>query len=88
VYVLQAHEEKFPIDSLADLGKRLKVPEGWRFRSQILTEDLILDLKSDQTIYAVGDEYHQYWTRIPQSKVILGSSSFGNSTLALNQMSD
>jgi hypothetical protein len=30
------------------------------------TDDLILDLKPDQTIYAVGDDFHQYWTRIPK----------------------
>jgi hypothetical protein len=29
---------------------------------------LILDLKPDQTIYAVGDEFHQYDTRIPMNK--------------------
>ncbi|OAF12988.1 hypothetical protein AYJ54_45445 [Bradyrhizobium centrolobii] len=68
VYVLQAHEEKFPIETLAKLGEKLKLPPGWKFRTQDLSEDLVLDLKSDQTIYAIGDEYHQYWTRIPNSK--------------------
>jgi hypothetical protein len=68
VYVLQAHEEKFPIDTLARLGEKLKLPSGWKFRTRDLSEDLVLDLKSDQTIYAVGDEHHQYWTRIPNSK--------------------
>jgi hypothetical protein len=67
VYVLQAHEERFPIDSLAKLGEQLKLPKGWQFRTRELTEDLVLDLKPDQTIYAVGDEFHQYWTRIPKS---------------------
>src|SRR5260370_21575555 len=28
VYVLQAHEEQFPIDSLAKLGERLRLPQG------------------------------------------------------------
>jgi hypothetical protein len=68
VYVLQAREERFPIDSLAKLNEQLKLPDSWQFRTSNLNEDLILDLKSDQTIYAVGDEFHQYWTRIPQSK--------------------
>src|SRR5262249_23892191 len=66
VYVLQAHEEQFPIDSLAKLGERLKLPSGWQFRTRDLTDTLVLDLKSYQTIYAVGDEFHQYWTRIPK----------------------
>jgi hypothetical protein len=65
--VLQAREERFPIDTLAKLNELLKLPEGWQFRTFDLNEDLILDLNSDQKIYAVGDEFHQYWTRIPRS---------------------
>lgn len=67
-YVLQARDEAFPIDSLATLGERMKqLPEGWQYRTRILTEDVVLDLKPDQTIYAVGDEFHQYYTRIPKT---------------------
>jgi len=68
VYVLQAREERFPIDSLQNLGEQLKLPTGWQFRTQVLQQDLILDLKSDQKIYAIGDEYHQYWTRVPKTQ--------------------
>jgi hypothetical protein len=68
IYVLQAHEERFPIESLPKLGEQLKLPTGWQFRTRILTEDLVMDLAPDQTIYAVGDEFHQYWTRIPKTK--------------------
>jgi hypothetical protein len=33
------------MESLAKLGERLKkLPEGWQYRSRILTEDLVLDL--------------------------------------------
>ena len=35
---------------------------------RVLTEDLVLDLRADQTTYAVGDEFHQYYTRIPETK--------------------
>jgi hypothetical protein len=64
-YVLQAREEMFPIDSLATLGERMKqLPKGWQYRTRILTEDLVLDLKADQIICGVGDEFHQYYTRI------------------------
>ena len=52
--------------SWAKLGEKLKLPKGWRTRD--LSDDLVLDLKSDETIYAIGDEYHQYWTRIPNYK--------------------
>ncbi len=68
VYVLQAHEEQFPIASLDKLGEQLKLPTGWQYRSRILTDDLVMDLGPDKTIYAVGDQYHQYWTRIPTTK--------------------
>jgi len=64
-YVLQAHEEQFPVETLASLGDRLKPPSGWQFRTRVLADDLVLDLTPDKTIYAIGDEYHQYWTRIP-----------------------
>jgi hypothetical protein len=69
VYVLQAHEEQFPMASLATLGQQMRMlPQGWQFRSRILTEDLVIDLGPDQTIYAVGDEFHQYWTRTPKTR--------------------
>jgi hypothetical protein len=69
VFVMQAHDERFPMESLPKLGERLKkLPEGWQYRTRLLTEDLILDLGPDQTISAVGDEFHQYYTRIPKSK--------------------
>jgi hypothetical protein len=67
VYVLQAHDEDFPIKSLATLGRQMKqLPQGWHYRSRTLTRDLVLDLGPNQTIYAVGDEFHQYYTRIPK----------------------
>jgi hypothetical protein len=69
VYLLQAHEEQFTLESLAKLGEMLiKLPGGWQYRSRDLTEDLILDLTPDKTTYAVGDEFHQYYTRIPGGK--------------------
>ena len=65
VYVLQAREDQFPIDSLGTLGDKLKLPANWRFRTEVLSNDLVLDLGPGATIYAIGDDYHQYWTRIP-----------------------
>ena len=67
VYVMQAHQEQFPIDSLPKLGEKLKeLPRGWQYRTRDLTEDIVLDLTPDKPIYAVGDEFHQYYTRIPE----------------------
>jgi hypothetical protein len=69
VYVLQAHDEMFPLESLPNLGEKLKkLPKDWKYRTRMLTEDLVLDLKPDKSIYAVGDEFHQYYTRIPGAK--------------------
>jgi hypothetical protein len=68
-YILQAHDERFPLVTLAKLGEQMKkLPPGWHYRTRTLTEDLILDLKPDQTIFAVGDEFHQYYTRIPKGE--------------------
>jgi hypothetical protein len=64
VYVLQARNEEFPMESLATLGDKLTLPEGWRYRTRVLAEDLVLDLGPGETIYAVGDDFHQYYTRI------------------------
>ena len=69
VYVLQARNEDHPIESLATLGEKMKqLPAGWKYRTRTLTEDLVLDLGPDATIYAVGDEFRQYYTRIPKTK--------------------
>ena len=69
VYVLQAREERFPIESLGTLGEQMKqLPTGWQYRTRVLTEDLILDLGPDKTIHAVGDEFHQYYTRLPETE--------------------
>ena len=67
-YVMQAHDEQFPIESLATLGQRMKkLPKGWQYRTRTLNEDLVVDLKPNQTIYAVGDEFNQYYTRPPKA---------------------
>jgi hypothetical protein len=35
IYVLQAREEKFPIESLAKLGEQMKkLPKGWKYRTE------------------------------------------------------
>jgi hypothetical protein len=69
VYVLQAHEARFPIKSLAELGEQPKqLPKGLAIPYPDADRGPGLDLKADQTICALGDEYHQYWTRISTSK--------------------
>ena len=74
IYVLQAHDAQFPIESLAKLGEQMKqLPKGWQYRTRALTEDLVLDLGPDKTIYAVGDEFSINTTRAsrkPNSQAI------------------
>jgi hypothetical protein len=64
-YVMQAHGKEFSMESLVSLAERLKLPDGWEYRTRILTEDLVMDLGPDQIIYSVGDEFDQYYTRLP-----------------------
>jgi hypothetical protein len=64
-YVMQAHGKEFSMESLTSLAERLKLPDGWEYRTRILTEDLVMDLGPDQIIYSVGDEFDQYYTRLP-----------------------
>ena len=77
-YVLQAHDAQFPIESLAKLGEQMKqLPKGWQYRTRALTEDLVLDLGPDKTIYAVGDEFHRYYTPIAETKIATLSRAHG-----------
>jgi hypothetical protein len=63
VYVLQAHEEQFPIATLDDLGAQMtSLPEGWSFRGRVLDSPLVLDLKASACNTGIGDEFHQYYT--------------------------
>ena len=67
-YVLQAHGPEFTTESLATLGEKMTLPEGWQYRTRILDEDLVLDLTPDKAIDAIGDEFHQYYTLPPKGK--------------------
>lgn len=48
------------IDNLDQLGSKYKnLPEGWRFETKVLTEDLVLDTsKSDGWASILRDEFH------------------------------
>ena len=38
IYILQAHDAQFPIESLAKLGEQMKqLPKGWQYRTRALT---------------------------------------------------
>lgn len=69
-YVMQARGHQFPIETLAELGKKFQhLPEGWSYRTRVLEKELVLDLNpAKATIYGTGDEFHQYYTRISEGE--------------------
>ena len=67
IYVLQGH--KIPADSLATLGDEFqKLPEGWEYVVNVLTEDLEMKLTPAVPIPSVQDEFDQIYIRIPELK--------------------
>ena len=65
VYVLQGH--KVPEEQLATLGERFeKLPDGWKYRVQVLDEDLVMKLTPREPIPSVQDEFDQIYIRIPE----------------------
>lgn len=64
VYILQGH--KVPVEQLTTLGEKLKrLPEGWKYRVEALTEDLVMNLTPAHAIPSVQDEFNQIYIRIP-----------------------
>jgi hypothetical protein len=67
VYVLQGH--KIPLAELATLGEKFKhLPEGWSYRVQNVTEDLVMNLTPARAIPSVQDEFDQIYIRIPEGE--------------------
>ena len=64
VYILQGH--KIPVKGLASLGEKFKkLPEGWKYRVQVLDEDLVMKLTPQKPIPSVQDEFDQIYIRVP-----------------------
>ncbi|MBU6330533.1 MAG: hypothetical protein KGR18_11355 [Acidobacteria bacterium] len=64
-YVMQALcvgvDPTMSVDSLDTLGERLAMPEGWSYRSRVLTEDLVVDTTA--TVATVlQDEFENSYT--------------------------
>jgi hypothetical protein len=49
------------IDTIADLGGKLQLPEGWSYRTRTLDEDLVVDT-SDHLATVVQDEFENSYT--------------------------
>lgn len=64
-YVMQALctgvDESIAIDNLPQLGGKLRIPDGWSYRTRILEEDLVVDT-SDHLATLVQDEFENSYT--------------------------
>ena len=64
-YVMQAYcisvDPATSQDTLATLGERLNLPEGWSYRSRILEEELVVDT-TDHMATVVQDEFENTYT--------------------------
>jgi hypothetical protein len=64
-YVMQALcvgvDPTMSAESLDTLGERLSMPEGWSYRSRVLTEDLIIDTTTT-TATVLQDEFENSYT--------------------------
>jgi hypothetical protein len=64
IYILQAQDAQFPIESLAKLGEQMKqLPKGWQYRTRALTEDLVVWFW-----FWVPAEAHSFCARISPHK--------------------
>jgi len=64
-YVMQAYclgvDAGMTQDSLASLGERLSMPEGWSYRSRILDEELLVDTTGNMAT-VIQDEFENTYT--------------------------
>lgn len=64
-YVMQALcvgvDPTMSVESLDTLGERLAMPEGWSYRSRVLTEDLIIDTTTSVAT-VLQDEFENSYT--------------------------
>lgn len=65
VYVIQRY--KVPTEALETLGDKFKqLHKGWKYKVEVLKEDLVMNLTFDRTIPSVQDEFDQIYIRIPK----------------------
>lgn len=59
--ICTAVDPSMTIESLPGLGSKLKLPEGWSYRTRILEEDLVVDT-SDHFATVLQDEFENTYT--------------------------
>ena len=64
-YIMQAYcigiDPTLSLERLDSLGERLAMPEGWRYRTRILDEELVIDT-TDHPATALPDELENTYT--------------------------
>lgn len=63
-YVLNAYGAEVKDGDPANLSAQLTPAAGWQFKVTPLAQDLIIDGTSDKPVEMVGDDLHQYYTRV------------------------
>jgi len=72
VYVMQSYSQivdpKLTLRDLPGLGKRLSLPEGWRYRTRVLTKPLVLKANGSATVLQddLQNTYQLYRTTKPK----------------------
>ena len=68
VYMMQSYSQiadpKLSLADLPALGKRLKLPAGWRYQTRTLTADYAL--KADGIAYVINDDLYNSYQRRPK----------------------
>lgn len=64
VYVLNAYGAEVTDGDPANLADQLAPADGWRFEENTPSDDLTIQGTSDAPVDMVGDDLHQYYTRI------------------------
>ncbi len=63
-YILNAYGSDVEGGDPANLVNQLSPAEGWTFQARTLAEDLSIEGSSDTPVDMVGDDMHQYYTRM------------------------
>ncbi len=67
VYILQAYctgvDPTMSVASLASLGERLSLPEGWSYRTRVLDEELVIDTTGHYAT-VIQDDFENTYTLV------------------------
>lgn len=63
-YIMNAYGDEVRDGDPANLAGLLSPAEGWSFHVRTLNEDLTIEGSSESPVHMVGDDFHQYYTRI------------------------